>query len=108
MPPTSKQMDNDSTPKETVSGIPPIDIQIADLVSENAKLKIQVTDIEEDKTLKAKQIIDLQTHFGLLTASYFDLKRKLEQELGDKFKSSVDESRMYLPSQAPPVVPPPV
>ena len=85
-----------------------LDIQVADLMTENTKLKIQVADLGEDTTLKTNQIIDLQTHFGLLTTSYFDLKKKLEEELGDKFKSYVDESRMYMPSQAPHVVPPPV
>ena len=65
-------------------------IKVADLQTENIELNIQVAELNEDKALKTKQITDLQTHFGLLTASYYDLKKKLEEKLGDEFKSSVD------------------
>lgn len=54
--------------------------------------------------MKTKQISDLQKHFNLLTSSYFDLKKKLEEELGDKFKTSADESRINLHIQAHPIV----
>ena len=83
-----------------------LDIKVADLQTENSKLNIQVVDLLEDKYQKTKQISDLQTQFGLLTASYYDLKKKLEEEFGDKFKSSINEPRVYLPNQDAPVVPP--
>ena len=81
-----------------------LSIRVEDLLSENTNLKIQVSDLQEDKALKTKQISDLQEHFNLLTSSYFDLKKKLEEELGDKFKTSADESRINLHIQAHPIV----
>lgn len=80
-----------------------LDIQVTDLLSENAKLKSQVFDLQKDRTLKIKQISDLQDHFNLLTSSYFDLKKKLEEELGEKFKTFADESIINLHTQAHPI-----
>ncbi|KAL7602938.1 hypothetical protein Lser_V15G19704 [Lactuca serriola] len=84
-----------------------LDIKVADLQTENIKLSNQVADHLKENAQKSKQITDLHTHFGLLTASYYDLKKTLEEEFGDKFKSSISEPKIYLPNQDAPVVPPP-
>ena len=83
-----------------------LDIRVADLEAGKAQRNIRVADLEADRTLKSKQISDLQTHLGTITACYFDLKKKLAEELGDKFKSSVKEFKAGQPSQDPPVDPP--
>ena len=64
---------------------------------------IRIADVEADNALKSKKVSDLQTHLGTLTACYYDLKRKLAEELGDRFKSSVEEFRVGQSSQEPPV-----
>lgn len=65
-------------------------------------LRIQVSDLQEDKAIKSKQIFELQDHFNLLTSSYFNLKKKLEDDFGDKYKTSADEHRNELHSEAHP------
>lgn len=55
------------------------------------KLDIRLSDVEADKKTKPKQITNLQTHLGALTACYYDLNNKLIEELVDKFNSSVEQ-----------------
>lgn len=69
-----------------------LDIHVADLEAEKIQLNLRIADLEANKTLKKKQISDLQTHFSVLTTCYYDLKNKLAEELGEKFKSSVQDS----------------
>ncbi|KAL7597760.1 hypothetical protein Lser_V15G25577 [Lactuca serriola] len=52
------------------------------------------------KVIKSKQISELQDHFNLLTSSYFNLKKKLEKDSGNKYKTSADEHKIDLHSQA--------
>ena len=76
---------------------------VSELQSDNSKLGMQVADLTKDKDLKSKQISDLQDHFNLLTSSYFELKKKLEEDLGDKYQTSADEYKINLHVQAFPV-----
>ena len=46
-----------------------------------------ITKLRERDELKSKQISDLQTDLGSLTAFYFGLKCKLFEAFGDKFQS---------------------
>ncbi|CAI9270423.1 unnamed protein product [Lactuca saligna] len=94
-----------------------LDIQVTELRAENAKLTSQVSELQfdksslrvkvaeltKDKKLKSKQISDLQDHFNLLTSRYFELKKYLEEDLGDKYQTSVEERRINLHVQAFPV-----
>lgn len=80
-----------------------LSIRVEDLLSENTNLKIQVSDLQEDKATKSKKISKLQDHFNLLTSNYFNLKKKLEEDFGDKYKTCADEYRINLHSQAHPI-----
>ncbi|KAL7588529.1 hypothetical protein Lser_V15G41246 [Lactuca serriola] len=82
-----------------------LDIKVAGLQAENTQLSIQMAELNEENAAKTKQITDLQIHFGLLTASYYDLKKKLEDKFSDEFRSSVDEPLIYLPNQDVPIAP---
>ena len=85
-----------------------LNIQVEYLLSENVNLKIQVSDLQDDRATKTKQISELQARFNLLTSSYFDLKKKLEEDLGAKYKTSTDEYKINLHNQAHPVAMPTV
>ncbi|CAI9265823.1 unnamed protein product [Lactuca saligna] len=94
-----------------------LDIQVAELRAQNIELRTQVSKLQSDRTylggqlaevkrdrkVKDKQISDLQEHFNLLTSSYFELKKKLEDDFGEKYKTSVEEQRINLHMQAYPV-----
>ncbi|CAI9298380.1 unnamed protein product [Lactuca saligna] len=94
-----------------------LDIQVAELRAQNIDLRIKVSKLQYDKTylsgqlaefkkdkkFKSKQISDLQEHFNLLTSSYIELKKKLEADLGDKYKATAEEQRFNLHVQAFPV-----
>lgn len=76
--------------------------RIADLEASNAQLIIRVDDLKEDKATKTERLNSLHKHLETLLACYFDLKQNLTEELGDKFKSSVEILRVEQPSQATP------
>ena len=97
-----------------------LEIRVSDLQVENTKrkgqgakrqadksrLSVQVAHLLKDKVLKSKQISDLQDHFNLLTSSYFEKKKKLEEDLGDKYQTSADEYKINLHAQSFPVTMP--
>ncbi|CAI9265587.1 unnamed protein product [Lactuca saligna] len=80
-----------------------LNIQVSKLQSDKSSLGVQVAELKKDKKLKSKQISDLKDHFNLLTSSYFELKKKLEEDFGDKYQTSVEEQRITLHVQAFPV-----
>ena len=69
---------------------------MAELRAENVDLREQLAGLKKDKKVKSKQISDLQDHFNLLTSSYFELKKKLEADFGEKYQTSVEEQRINL------------
>ena len=80
-----------------------LSIQFFELQSDKSSLGVQVAKLTKDKKVKSKQISDLQDHFNLLTSSYFSLKKKLEEDFGDKYQTSAEEHKINLHVQAFPV-----
>ena len=78
-------------------------IQVSKLQSDKSSLGGQLAELKKDKKVKSKQISDLQDHFNLLTSSYFELKKKLEVDLGDRYQTTVEEQRINLHVEAFPV-----
>ncbi|CAI9303237.1 unnamed protein product [Lactuca saligna] len=74
--------------------------EISVLSQKNTELDIQVTELRAENVNLRIQISDLQDHFNLLTSCYFELKKKLEVDLGDKYQTYVEEQRINLHVQA--------
>ena len=51
------------------------------------KHDVRIAELEEENSMKSKQISELQTNLGSLTAFYFSLKNKIFEAFGDKFQS---------------------
>ena len=77
--------------------------QVSELLSDKSNLGVKVADLTKDKELKSKQISDLQDHYNMLTSSYCALKKKLEEDFGDKYQTSAEEYKINLHVEAFPV-----
>ncbi|CAI9288203.1 unnamed protein product [Lactuca saligna] len=80
-----------------------LSIKVSELQSDKSSLGVKMAELTKDKRLKSKQISDLQDHFNLITSSYFELNKKLEEDRGDKYQTFVEERRINLHVQAFPV-----
>ena len=65
-------------------------------------LDVRVFEVEEENTLKLKEISALQLNLGALMPGFYDLKNKLIVEFGDKFKTTVEDPKETKTSQSSP------